>query len=194
MSPSRSIPSVRVLAIPGSLRAASVNRLLLRAAREEAPVGAEVVVWDRLADLPAFDGDLEADLPASVRELKDAIASADAVLIATPEYNSSIPGALKNALDWASRPHGLSPLIGKPALVIGASPSPFGAAWAQQETRKVLRATGATVLESGLALGKAPERFDESGKLADDVARAELGGLLEELVALALAPPVARAA
>lgn len=183
-----------VLAIPGSLRSGSVNRLLLRAAQEEAPPGAEVVVWDDLAAIPAFDQDDEASPAAAVTSLRAAIADADALLIATPEYNNSIPGALKNALDWASRPHGLSPLVAKPAAVIGASPSPFGAVWAQDETRKVLRATGADVLDAGLALGKAPDRFDENGRLADDLARVELRSILEGLVALAAVSPVARAA
>src|SRR5581483_4641427 len=155
------------LAIPGSLRRGSHNRALLRAAAELAPRGVEVEIYDGVGALPHYDEDLEeAGAPAEVEDLRARIAAADAVLVATPEYNHSIPGALKNALDWASRPYGLSPLIGRPAAVMGASPSPFGAVWAQAELRKVLAACGAVVLDRELALGKAPERFDDAGFLA----------------------------
>jgi chromate reductase len=166
-----------ILAVSGSLRRESVNRALLRLAAEHAPEGVELVLWDGLAGLPAFNEDDEAAPAASVAELRRAIGDADALLIATPEYNGSVPGALKNALDWASRPHGGSVLVAKAAAVIGASPSPFGAIWAQEQLQKVLRLSGALVLERGLAVGKAAE------KLADEGGRATLGAQLGEILA-----------
>lgn len=177
---------IRVLAISGSLRTGSLNRLLLRAAGEEAPAEVELVPWDGLAGIPAYDGDSEAPAPATVDAFRAALSDADAVLIATPEYNGSIPGALKNALDWASRPAGASVLDAKPVAVTGASPSPFGAAWAQAELRKSLGIAGARPLEQGVALGKAPSRFDAGGRLLDDGVRAELAALLAALRAAAL--------
>ena len=132
---------MRILGISGSARRDSHNTKLLRAAAETLPAGVELVEWEGLTALPIFDEDLEAERPAAVADLLDAIAAADAVLIATPEYNHSIPGGLKNALDWASRPYETNPLRNKPALVIGASTGLFGAVWAQAETRKVLATT-----------------------------------------------------
>jgi chromate reductase len=178
---------VRVLAIPGSLRAGSVNRLFLRAAEEEAPAEVELVGWDGLRDVPAYDEDIESPAPPAVAAFRTALVDADAVLIATPEYNGSIPGALKNALDWASRPAGASALTAKPVAVIGASPSPFGAAWAQAELRKSLAIAGARVLEEGASLGKAASRLDADGRLADDdPVREELRIVLGALVGAAL--------
>ena len=174
-----------ILAIPGSLRVASTNRLLLQAARELAPAGVEVELWDGLRAVPAFDEDAEDEPGDAVLDLRAHLAAADGVLIATPEYNQSIPGALKNALDWASRPYGLAEIVGKPVAVVGASPSPFGATWAQAELRKVLVASGADVLEQGVAVGKAASRFGEGGALIDDAIRAELGSLVGALVARA---------
>src|SRR5438445_7949550 len=125
---------MRVLGIPGSLRQDSLNKALLRTAAERLPGGVELETFDRLAEIPPFSEDAEAGpAPDAVRELREAIRAADAVLIATPEYNHSLPGQLKNALDWASRPAGQSALSGKPAAVIGASKSMFGAVWAQAE-------------------------------------------------------------
>ena len=126
---------------------------LLRAAAERLPAGVELVEFERLAEIPPYDEDvdeLEASRPDAVRELREAILAADAVLIATPEYNHSIPGQLKNALDWASRPAGESALNGKPAAAIGASKSMFGGVWAQAELRKVLGAMGGRVIEAEL--------------------------------------------
>jgi chromate reductase, NAD(P)H dehydrogenase (quinone) len=161
---------VRVLGISGSLRAASHNTRLLRAAAELLPPGAELEVFEGLAEIPPFDADLEGSPPAAVLALKEAIAQADAVLIATPEYNHSIPGVLKNALDWVSRPIAANPMRGKPALVIGASTGMFGAVWAQAETRKVLGALGARVLDEELPVAQAPnglEDHDLMTRLAD---------------------------
>ena len=179
-----------VLAIAGSLRSASFNRALLEAAREQAPAGSEVVLWDGLGDLPFYSEELDGDAtPAPVAELRRRIGEAAAVLISTPEYNSSIPGGLKNALDWASRPYGSSTLVAKPVAVVGASPSSFGAAWAQAEVRKVVAASGGRVLEQGLSFAKAANRVDAAGRIkADDDVRAELTTLLEQLVELVRTP------
>jgi chromate reductase, NAD(P)H dehydrogenase (quinone) len=149
---------MRVLGISGSLRRASLNSALLRAAAERLPAGAELVELDRLREVPPYDEDVEtAGTPLLVEELRDAVRGADAVLIATPEYNSSIPGQLKNALDWISRPAGQSALSGKPAAVVGASTGMFGAVWAQAELRKVLGAMGGRVIEAELPVGHAKE-------------------------------------
>lgn len=182
--------SPTVLAIPGSLRRGSVNRALLEAAREAAPAGVEVVVWDGLGGLPHYSEDRDGDAsPAAVVELRRLIGEADALLVATPEYNSSLPGALKNALDWASRPYGTATLVGKPTAVVGASPSAFGASWAQAEARKVLAASGARVLEEGLSFAKAHERIAADGRVvADDAVRPQLAALLASLLELARTP------
>ncbi len=154
---------MRILAIPGSVRRESHNRSLLRHLAEQAPVGVVVELWDGLKTIPPYDEDDDGELaPASVRDLRDAIAAADGLLLATPEYNSSIPGVLKNALDWASRPRASTPIQGKPAAVVGASTGSFGAVWAQAELRKVLRSTGARVVELDLSVARAHEIFDEA--------------------------------
>ena len=134
---------VRVLAISGSLRDASHNTRLLRVAARLAPPSAEVELFNGLKDVPPYDEDDDVDPePQPVARLRQAIAEADALLIATPEYNSSLPGQLKNALDWASRPFADNVLRNKPIAVIGASTGVFGAVWAQAEARKVLASTG----------------------------------------------------
>jgi chromate reductase len=163
---------VTILGIAGSLRAGSHNTQLLRLAAEELPEGVELVVFDGLADIPAFDEDLEDLAPDAVDALKAAIAEADAVLIATPEYNGSIPGALKNALDWVSRPIAESPIRRKPVAVIGASTSAFGAVWAQRELKKVLGVMGARVLDVELPVAKADRALlDADEALLDGLAR-----------------------
>lgn len=146
---------MHILTIAGSLRQDSVNRKLLAQARELMPAGIEALDWDELALIPAFSEDEETDPTAAVHTLRTAIAAADAILITTPEYNGSIPGALKNALDWASRPFPDNVLRGKPVAVIGASPSPAGADRARADTRKVLAAIGARVLDVEFALARA---------------------------------------
>jgi chromate reductase, NAD(P)H dehydrogenase (quinone) len=160
---------MRVLGISGSLRRDSHNTTLLRAAGEIAEEhGAEFEVFDGLKAIPPYDEDDDAGTgPASVARFRRAIAGADALLFATPEYNSSIPGALKNAVDWASRPKGATPLRNKSVAVIGASTGMFGAVWAQAELRKVLGATGARVTEVELAVGHADEHLDPAGHLTD---------------------------
>jgi chromate reductase, NAD(P)H dehydrogenase (quinone) len=149
---------MRVLGISGSLRRDSHNSALLRAAAERLPAGAELEVYERLGEIPPYDEDVEIDsVPEPVLELREAIREADAVLIATPEYNHSIPGQLKNALDWASRPAGQSALNGKPSATIGASTGMFGAVWAQAELRKVLGAMGGRVIEAELPIAHASD-------------------------------------
>ena len=165
---------MRILAISGSLRRDSHNTALLRAAADLLPPDVELVIYERLGAIPPFNEDEVADRPAAVQDLWDAVADVDGVLISTPEYNSSIPGVLKNALDWLSRPLEDSPLRNKPAVVIGASTGMFGAVWAQAETRKVLGAIGARVVDRELPLPSAHEQFHESGKLLDDEIEAEL--------------------
>ncbi len=159
---------MRVLCISGSLRRDSYNRKLLSAASGLAPPTAELVQWGGLKALPPFDEDDEHTPGPAVFALREAIARADALLIATPQYNASLPGQLKNALDWASRPYETNVLRGKPVAVIGASPSPSGAARSQAEARTVLAAIGADVLDTQLALARAHEQFDSYGQLAAD--------------------------
>jgi chromate reductase, NAD(P)H dehydrogenase (quinone) len=175
---------MRVLGISGSLRRGSLNSALLRAAAEHLPVGVEMVEFERLRDIPPYDGDMEAaGTPDAVGELREAILGADAILVATPEYNHSIPGQLKNALDWASRPAGKSALNGKPAAVIGASTGMFGAVWAQAETRKVLRALGGRVVESELPVAQADQQLDEGSMRLSPQQAEQLEVLLSELIA-----------
>jgi chromate reductase len=183
---------VRVLAVSGSLRSGSLNSELLRLAAGQAPEGVELVGWYGLADLPHYDADRETPEPAAVAALREALESADAVLVATPEYNGSVPGALKNAIDWASRPE---PLLGalwsKPVAVISASTGSFGAVWAQTELNKVLRTAGARVVETGLAVAKADRRLEDP----DEELLGDLRQVLELLVgeavpAAATAPPL----
>ncbi len=175
---------MRVLGISGSLRRGSSNTRLLRAAAELAPPGVELELWTGLRDVPPYDEDADVHpAPAAVRALREAVADADAVLISTPEYNHSIPGALKNALDWASRPHATNVFRGKPVAVVGASAGAFGAVWSQAELRKVLAATGGRVVETDVMLGRAGELFDTDGALLDEGVGARLRDTLEALVA-----------
>ncbi|HEV2057827.1 MAG TPA: NAD(P)H-dependent oxidoreductase [Solirubrobacteraceae bacterium] len=173
-----------MLAIAGSLRPGSYNRMLLDAAARLLPEDVEIEIWDALAEIPAYGQHLDGPLaPALVHALRDAIAAADALLIAIAEYNASLPGALKNALDWASRPYPDNALRGKPAAVIGASTGPFGAVWAQAEVRKVLRTSGARVLDDDLPVGQAHDAFDAGRRLVDEDLSARLAALLTALVA-----------
>lgn len=173
-----------ILGISGSLRDGSHNSMLVRAAAAELPPGVELQVFDGLRDVPPYDQDDDRDpAPAAVMRLREALAASDGLLVATPEYNSSIPGQLKNALDWASRPRDTSPLRFLPVAVAGASTGAFGAVWAQAELRKVLSASGARVVEGDAAVGHAHEAFGPDGALTDEVARDRLRALLAELVA-----------
>src|SRR6201991_5137888 len=179
---------MRILGISGSLRRGSHNRKLLRAAGALLPPGVELTEWDGLAGLPAFDEDLEDTPPQPVQDFFAAIEAVDAILIATPEYNASLPGALKNAIDWASRPFPENVLRNKPAAVIGASTGLFGAVWAQAEVRKTLKASGAHVLESELPVGMADFAFADDGSLADPELTQRLQDVLGDLVREVTAP------
>jgi len=173
----------RILGISGSLRHDSHNTSLLRAAAETAGPDVQFELYDRLKEVPPYDGDDDVHpRPKSVARLNASIANADAVLFATPEYNSSIPGQLKNAIDWVSRPVATNVLRNKPVAVVGASTGAFGAAWAQAEVRKVLAALGARVLDVELPVPHAHTRFDERG-LTDDEIRASLAEAVEALAA-----------
>ena len=158
----------RILGISGSLRRDSHNTSLLRAAAETAGPDIELEFYDDLKEVPPYDEHGELHPPAaSVARLNAAVANADAVLFATPEYNASIPGHLKNAIDWISRPVATNVLRNKPVLVVGASTGAFGAAWAQAELRKVLAALGARVVGVELPVPRAHTRFEE-GELSDE--------------------------
>jgi chromate reductase len=177
---------MRILAISGSLRDASNNTRLLRIAAEEAPEGVELDLWDGLKEIPPYDQD--DDLvpgPEAVDAFRALVREADAVLFATPEYNSSVPGALKNALDWASRPVATNAFRSKPVGVIGSSAGMFGAVWAQAELRKVLGAMGARVADVEVAIGHSMDKFDENGELVDDDTRELVREAVEVLVATA---------
>src|SRR6201991_3928161 len=155
---------VNVLALVGSLRAASINRQLAELAAETAPEGVAVTVFEGLGDLPFYNEDIDNEnVPASVVALREAAGEADAALVVTPEYNGSIPGVLKNAIDWLSRPFGNGALKGKPMAVVGGSFGQYGGVWAHDETRKSFGIAGAGVVESiklsvpfGTLEGKAP--------------------------------------
>jgi len=174
---------MRVLGISGSLRSGSLNSALLRAAAERLPAGAELVEFERLREVPPYDEDVElAGTPTVVEELRRAVREADAVLIATPEYNRSIPGQLKNALDWVSRPAGKSALNGKPAAVIGASTGMFGAVWAQAELRKVLGALGGRAIQTDLPVGHAKEQLHGDHLELHPEQATQLESILAELI------------
>jgi chromate reductase, NAD(P)H dehydrogenase (quinone) len=174
---------MKVLAISGSLRRDSYNGKLLRNAVDLFGDEVDVEILDGLKDVPPYDEDDDGGgASEAVQALRAAFAGADAVFISTPEYNSSVPGQLKNALDWVSRPLATNPLRNKPAAVVGASTGAFGAVWAQAELRKILAAIGARVVEADVAVGHAPTRFDEGGTLVDDDLREQLGETVDALV------------
>ena len=173
---------MRVLAISGSLRRDSHNRALLRAAGELLPAGVELVEFDGLKAIPPFDEDDEATPGAAVEHWREQLEQADALLFATPEYNHSIPGALKNAVDWASRPSASAALRNKPAAVIGTSTGMFGAVWAQAELRKSLAAAGARVIDRELPVPDAENAFAPDGQLAEHEQTLALGEILAELL------------
>ena len=182
---------MRILGISGSLRHGSYNTKLLRAAAKLLPDDVELVVWDGLKAVPPFDEDDEEQPPTAVAYLRESIGGADALLFATPEYNSSVPGQLKNAIDWASRPTATAMLRNKPVAVIGASTGMFGAVWAQAELRKVLATAGARVGEGDVPVAHADSRFDETGRLADEDLEAQLADVVHGLMAPVAPRPVA---
>jgi chromate reductase len=174
--------SLRVLGISGSLRRDSHNTELLRAAATLLPSGVEFELYDGLRNIPPYDEDEDNAGVTAVNHLKERIAAADVVLFATPEYNHSIPGHLKNALDWVSRPLADTPLRGKPVAVIGASTGMFGAVWAQAELRKVLAAIGARVMDRELPVPMADEIVRDWEKLESSGTHSQIVGLLAELL------------
>jgi chromate reductase len=172
---------MRVLGISGSLRAGSYNTQLLQIAGELLPEGSELALFGGLRELPPYDQDRDnGDVPPQVHDLRERIRAADALLIATPEYNGSIPGLLKNAIDWASRPRGSASLANKPVAVVGTTTGAFGGVWAQADTRKVLGIAGARVIECDIAVPHAPEHFAD-GRLVHADFRAQLGELMRRL-------------
>lgn len=174
--------TLRVLGLAGSLRSGSFNRALLRAARELAPDGMEIEIFE-LHDVPLYDFDVEQQGdPAPVEAFKRAIASHDALLVATPEYQHSIPGVLKNALDWASRPPGASVMNGKPAAILGATPGRAATARAQSDLRKVLAYSRTHLLQApGVMIPNARSVFDDDLRLTDEDTRTKLRAMLEAL-------------
>ena len=174
---------LKVLGISGSLREGSHNRRLLEVAATELPEGVSFELYEGLGDIPAYREEGEDDsTPESVGALRNALHAADAVLFATPEYNGSIPGLLKNALDWASRPFPDNSLRNKPAAVIGASTGLFGAVWAQAELRKVLTTIGAKVVDAELPVSQAHDAFTDEGRLADPDLHKALADVVKQLV------------
>jgi chromate reductase len=175
--------TIRILGISGSLRRGSHNTELLRAAARSLPPGVELEIYDGLADLPHYNEDLDVEpAPEPAARLRRLIARSDGLLIATPEYNGSVPGVLKNAIDWASRPFPDNALRGKPTAVIGASTSLFGAVWAQAQVRKALEIAGADVLEQEVPVGQAHIAFTQHGSIGDP----DVQAALEDLVGVLL--------
>jgi chromate reductase len=180
---------IEILGIVGSLRAGSFNHLALKAAQELVPEGAVLDLID-LHGIPVFNQDDEVTIPATVREFKRRIMAANAILFATPEYNYSIPGVLKNAIDWASRPYGESAWQGKPAAILGASPGHLGTARAQYHLRQVLVALNMPVVnQPEVMIGDAAQRFDRDGKLTDEPTRKSIQKLLTALFHLCPGQP-----
>jgi NAD(P)H-dependent FMN reductase len=185
--------SIRILSIVGSLRADSYNRQLAEAAVKHAPDGIDVEVFEGLAEVPFYNEDLDqpADVPGSAQALRDAVAHADALLLITPEYNGTIPAALKNAIDWTSRPFQSGAITGKPTVVVGTAGGRYGGAWAHEDTRKAARVAGAHVLEdnsaAALSVPLAGERFAATHPADDDEVTTALLGLLVRLAAAAQA-------
>lgn len=169
---------MNVLVLVGSLRTDSLNRRLAEAALRHLPAGVTGTVFEGLADLPHYSQDLDTDpLPRVAADLREAVAAADALLVVTPEYNGSLPSALKNAIDWASRPRGAAAIAGTPAAVLAASGSPRAARWAREDAVRVLTVAGAVVIEDTVGVGSAVDAFVD-GRLSD----AELDGALGSLV------------
>jgi chromate reductase len=186
---------VQILALSGSLREQSFNSAVVRAAVELAPAGVDVEVFGRLGDLPLYDADLDVEdeeEPAAVEYLRERIAAADALFVVTPEYNGSLSGVLKNAIDWASRPPGGGAVLwGKTAAVAGATTGQYGAIWAQQDLRRILGIAGARVIEGELPIARAQNVFDEAGDLRDPLVAERLRVHLAALVHEAAVPVAA---
>ena len=185
---------MHILALSGSLRRESFNTALAHAARELAPDGVEIEVYDALGLLPHYDQDLDhedVETPEPVAELRRRIEEADALLLITPEYNGTITGVLKNAIDWASARHRGSWLRNKTVAVAGATTGQYGAIWAQQDLKRVLGIAGARVVGGELPVSTAHEKFDAHGRLVDSLLAERLRGHLEMLVREAQPIPIA---
>ena len=177
--------SIKILGIAGSVRKASFNKSALRAAQKLVPDGASIEIFD-IGGLPGFNQDDEKNPPAKVTELKAKIRAADAILLVTPEYNYSIPGVLKNAIDWASRPYGDSAWKGKPVAIMGASAGVLGTARAQYHLRQTFVFLDMPVVnQPEVMIGGAASKFDPAGNLTDDMAKKLIGQLLVNLCDLA---------
>lgn len=173
---------IKILGIAGSLRKQSYNKGALRAAQKLCPEGATIEVFD-LAGIPPFNQDEEKNVPARVSEFKRKIRSADAILLATPEYNYGMPGVLKNAIDWASRPYGDNAWSGKPVALMSAALSMGGGVRAQYQLRQAFVFLNMeAVVQPEVAIGNAPERFDKEGNLTDETSKKLIGQLLRNLV------------
>jgi NAD(P)H-dependent FMN reductase len=160
-----------IVVLVGSLRSDSVNRRLAEKLASDAPAGLRVEIVDGLADLPFYNEDLDADeVPAAARRLRDRVATADRVLVVTPEYNGTMPAVLKNAIDWLSRPYGAGALAGKPLAVIGTTPTPYGGKWAHADVRRSATVAGAVVVEEATV--------SQSSIGVDVLADAEINGRL----------------
>ncbi|MFG1795734.1 NAD(P)H-dependent oxidoreductase [Nocardia sp. NPDC049149] len=177
--------TTRILALVGSLRAASINRQLAETAVQTAPAGVEITLYEGLADIPFYNEDLDVpgEVPPAAQALRNAVAESDGLLFVTPEYNGTLPGVLKNAIDWASRPYGVGALQGKPAAVVSASISPRAAQWAHGDTVKSLGVAGASVVESAhLHFATIGERFGSTHPREDAEALTKLAATVHELV------------
>jgi len=175
---------MRILAVSGSLRAESYNTALARAAAKLAPDGVDVELYAGLAWVPPYDADGDGEEPpAAVEDLRERIVEAEGLLMVTPEYNGSIPGVLKNAIDWASRPHRESALWGKTVAIAGATTGQYGAIWAQQDLRRVLGMAGARVVDGEVPVPRAQEKFDSEGRLVDPMLAERLRAHMDALVA-----------
>lgn len=175
--------TLKILGISGSLREGSYNTAALKAAQELCPEGAEIEIYS-IDGFPSFNQDLEPQPPAKVTEFKAKIREADAIIISSPEYNYSVPGVLKNAIDWASRPYGDSAWDGKPALIMGASGGPIATGRMQYHLRQIMVFLNMHPLNKPeIMIGAAHEKFDAQGKLTDDTTREFITKALEALVA-----------
>lgn len=175
----------KVLAIAGSLRRGSYNRALVKAAGEIAPQHMEIQILD-LHDIPLYNADVEEEgYPPEVLRLQNAIADSDALLIATPEYQHGVPGVLKNAIDWASRPPGKAAIIGKPVAIMGATPGAWGTARSQSQLRQILTSNNCPMVSRPeILVAQAAERIDENGTLTHEPTRKFIGKLLDALADL----------
>ncbi len=182
--------SVRILALVGSLRADSFNRQLAEAAVKHAPEGTVVEIFDGLADVPFYNEDLDrpGDVLGPVQALRDAVRRADALLLVTPEYNGSIPAALKNAIDWTSRPYQGGAIVATPLAVVGTAGGRYGGAWAHEDARKISRIAGAQVIDDiALSVPRAAERFATAHPADDDEVATAMPDILHTLAAAARA-------